>query len=309
MDGKDDRADRWYVVPASRKVSTGADRSGPGFRTIAEAADEAERLAGERRGPTPGRANPGSRGRSWRMTPSGCWSSSPMARRSVRSPFGGCSGVGRRGPRERSSLSWARDWPGQRTGAAPLCTDSAPGDGIWPRRYWSCARDRRGTARRSTPTAWITGADAEQQPVEIELWGHSHRHGAGRIAVVGPKAPRWRVPKRGEIRCRRRGVRITWRPSRALEPHVRRHRIAAEGVVLAAGRPPDRIDPQATVLRAERRHQAWRRATSGAPFNASALPLAAAPECETDSGGRFTVRADVSIHTPAPARQGAAPSQ
>ena len=63
MDGEDDRADRWYVVPASRRVSTGADRSGPGFRAITEAADEAERLAGERRGPTPGRTNPGSRGR------------------------------------------------------------------------------------------------------------------------------------------------------------------------------------------------------------------------------------------------------
>ena len=41
MDAEDDRADRWYVVPASRKDSTGPDRSGQGFRTIAEAADEA----------------------------------------------------------------------------------------------------------------------------------------------------------------------------------------------------------------------------------------------------------------------------
>ena len=64
MGRENDRADRWYAVPASRKVSTGADRSGPGFRTIAEAADEAVRLAGERRGPTPGCANPGSRERS-----------------------------------------------------------------------------------------------------------------------------------------------------------------------------------------------------------------------------------------------------
>jgi len=41
------------VVPSSREVSTDADRSGPGFRTTAEAADEAVRLADERRGPTP----------------------------------------------------------------------------------------------------------------------------------------------------------------------------------------------------------------------------------------------------------------
>ncbi|WP_420439809.1 hypothetical protein [Candidatus Palauibacter sp.] len=64
MGGEDDRADRWYVVPSSRKVSTGADRSGPGFRTVAEAADEAVRLAGERGAPTPGRADPGWGGRS-----------------------------------------------------------------------------------------------------------------------------------------------------------------------------------------------------------------------------------------------------
>jgi len=50
MDGEDDRADRWYVVPASRTVSTAADRTGPGFRTAAAAADEAERLASQERG-------------------------------------------------------------------------------------------------------------------------------------------------------------------------------------------------------------------------------------------------------------------
>ena len=64
MDGEDDRADRWYVVPVSRTVSTATDRSGSGFRTIAEAADEAARLAGERQGATPEGADPGSRGRS-----------------------------------------------------------------------------------------------------------------------------------------------------------------------------------------------------------------------------------------------------
>lgn len=48
MSGEDDRADRWYVVPASRAVSTSADRTGSGFRTIGQAADEALRLAGER---------------------------------------------------------------------------------------------------------------------------------------------------------------------------------------------------------------------------------------------------------------------
>ena len=52
MDGEDDRADRWYLVPASRAVSAAADRTGAGFRTAAAAADEAERLAGERQGPT-----------------------------------------------------------------------------------------------------------------------------------------------------------------------------------------------------------------------------------------------------------------
>ena len=54
MDAEHDRADRWYVVPASRTVSTAGDRSGPGFRTISAAADEAERLARER----PGCADP-----------------------------------------------------------------------------------------------------------------------------------------------------------------------------------------------------------------------------------------------------------
>lgn len=54
MDGEDDRADRWYVVPSLREVSTDADRSGLGFRTVAEVADEAVRLADKRRGPTPG---------------------------------------------------------------------------------------------------------------------------------------------------------------------------------------------------------------------------------------------------------------
>lgn len=62
MDGEDDRADRWYVVPASQKASTGTDRSGPGFGTIGEAAVEAERLAGERPPRTSKRADPGSRG-------------------------------------------------------------------------------------------------------------------------------------------------------------------------------------------------------------------------------------------------------
>ena len=51
MDGENDRADRWYMVPASRTVSKAADRAGPGFRTIAEAADEAERMAGPECGP------------------------------------------------------------------------------------------------------------------------------------------------------------------------------------------------------------------------------------------------------------------
>ncbi|MDE2879649.1 hypothetical protein [Candidatus Palauibacter soopunensis] len=44
MEGEDDRADRWYVVPASRRVSTAADRSGPGFRSIKAAADDAKRV-------------------------------------------------------------------------------------------------------------------------------------------------------------------------------------------------------------------------------------------------------------------------
>ncbi|MDE2720473.1 hypothetical protein [Candidatus Palauibacter polyketidifaciens] len=50
MEGEDDRADRWYAVAASRTVSTAADRSGPGFRTIEAAADEAERLASQEGG-------------------------------------------------------------------------------------------------------------------------------------------------------------------------------------------------------------------------------------------------------------------
>ena len=49
MEGEDDRADRWYVVPASRTVSMAADRSGPGFRSIKAAGDEAERLAAQER--------------------------------------------------------------------------------------------------------------------------------------------------------------------------------------------------------------------------------------------------------------------
>ena len=57
MDGDDDRADRWYIVPASRTVSTAADRTGSGFRTAAAAADEAERLVGEKREPTHGRTD------------------------------------------------------------------------------------------------------------------------------------------------------------------------------------------------------------------------------------------------------------
>lgn len=50
------------MVPSSSKVSTGTDRSGPRFRTIAEAADEAERLAGERPPRAPRRADPDSLG-------------------------------------------------------------------------------------------------------------------------------------------------------------------------------------------------------------------------------------------------------
>lgn len=49
MDGEDDRADRWYLVPASCTVSAATDRTGPGFRTAAAAADEAERLASRKR--------------------------------------------------------------------------------------------------------------------------------------------------------------------------------------------------------------------------------------------------------------------
>ena len=64
MGGEEDRADRWYVVPVARTVSTAADRSGPGFRTLEAAADEAERLVDESRGPTSGHAVSGSRGRS-----------------------------------------------------------------------------------------------------------------------------------------------------------------------------------------------------------------------------------------------------
>ncbi len=58
MEGGDDRADRWYVVPARQTVSTADDRSGPGLRTIGAAADEAERLARERGQPTPGHTDP-----------------------------------------------------------------------------------------------------------------------------------------------------------------------------------------------------------------------------------------------------------
>ena len=64
MDKEDDRADRWYVVRASQHVSTAADRSGPGFRTSGAAAAEAERRARGGGRPTPGRTDPGSRGRS-----------------------------------------------------------------------------------------------------------------------------------------------------------------------------------------------------------------------------------------------------
>ena len=58
MDREHDRADRWYVVPASRTVATAADRSGSGFRTSRAAAEEAERLASERGRQTPGRMDP-----------------------------------------------------------------------------------------------------------------------------------------------------------------------------------------------------------------------------------------------------------
>lgn len=55
-----------YLVPASPTASMAGDRSRSGFLTIKPAADEAERLGGERLGPapTPERADPGSRGRS-----------------------------------------------------------------------------------------------------------------------------------------------------------------------------------------------------------------------------------------------------
>lgn len=50
MDRSDDRADRWYAVPLG---DDNAPRSGDGFRTIAEAADEAERLRKLREASTP----------------------------------------------------------------------------------------------------------------------------------------------------------------------------------------------------------------------------------------------------------------
>lgn len=50
MDRSDDRADRWYAVPLG---DGDALRSGDGFRTIAEAADEAERLRKLREASTP----------------------------------------------------------------------------------------------------------------------------------------------------------------------------------------------------------------------------------------------------------------
>ena len=50
MDRSEDRADRWYAVPLG---DGDALRSGDGFRTIAEAADEAERLRKLRDGPSP----------------------------------------------------------------------------------------------------------------------------------------------------------------------------------------------------------------------------------------------------------------
>ncbi len=49
MDRPEDRADRWYAVPLG---DSEASRSGDGFRTIAEAADEAERLRKLRDGPS-----------------------------------------------------------------------------------------------------------------------------------------------------------------------------------------------------------------------------------------------------------------
>lgn len=50
MDRSEDRADRWYAVPLG---DSEASRSGDGFRTIAEAADEAKRLRKLRDGPSP----------------------------------------------------------------------------------------------------------------------------------------------------------------------------------------------------------------------------------------------------------------
>ena len=47
MDQDDDRADRWYAVLRSEENPT---RGGPGFKTSAEAAAEAERLAAEANG-------------------------------------------------------------------------------------------------------------------------------------------------------------------------------------------------------------------------------------------------------------------
>ena len=42
MDGERDRADRWYVVPLA---DLNPERTGPGFKGSAEAAEEAERRA------------------------------------------------------------------------------------------------------------------------------------------------------------------------------------------------------------------------------------------------------------------------
>ena len=51
MDRSEDRADRWYAVPVGDRD---ASRSGDGFRTIQEAADEAERLRKLRGASPPG---------------------------------------------------------------------------------------------------------------------------------------------------------------------------------------------------------------------------------------------------------------
>ena len=48
MDRKHDRADRWYVVPFDEEDAT---RSGSGYRTMEEAADEAVRLGELRAAP------------------------------------------------------------------------------------------------------------------------------------------------------------------------------------------------------------------------------------------------------------------